>query len=116
MVKIIATQNLPYGHRRYAAGEEFDASEKDAKLLVKIGRASHVHHTRHLEAPEPQIVEPPPPVAEITPKEAAPEAQPDPQTYRRRDMVAEAPAKAGPTGQAKPSPSSRRAPARKGKA
>lgn len=40
MVKIIATQRIPYGKRRYEAGEEIDcASEKDARLLVGIGKA-----------------------------------------------------------------------------
>jgi hypothetical protein len=114
MVKIVATQNLPYGKNRIAAGEEFDASEKDARLLIKIGRAAHVRPL-HNPAPTLDAMDAPAPAAPAGPqtKEAAQDAPAHPQTYQRRDMVAEP--RAGPTGQAKPSPSSRRAPARKAK-
>jgi hypothetical protein len=106
MVKIVATQNMPYGNRRYAAGEEFDASDRDAKLLVKIGRAAHVHPASHVHAVFKTenvvpVVEPSPSEAQ----EAAPGAQPSPRQYTRRDMTAEP---AGQTGPAKPPQSSRR--------
>jgi hypothetical protein len=111
MVKIIANQTLPYGKRRYAAGEEIDATEKDAKLLVGIGKARRA--TVPQSAPAALTVKAPP-APEPTPEvEAAPEAPPHPQTYHRRDMVAEPPA--GPTGPAKSPRSLRRGPARKAK-
>ena len=106
MVKIVATQNMPYGHRRYVAGEEFDASEKDARLLVKIGRAAHVSPARQAQTVvQPVSVAPAPEVTAPEPKEAAPEAPASPQQYHRRDMTAEP---AGQTGPAPRSQSSRR--------
>lgn len=102
MVKIVATQKLPYGSKHYAAGEEFEASDKDARLLVKIGRAAHVQVAHH--APAAVAATPPEPASPEV-QEAAQEAPDHPRTYSRRDMQA---APAGQTGPAKSSPSSRR--------
>lgn len=98
MVKVIALQSLPYGKKRYAAGDEVEVSEKDARLLIGIKRA------RAASAP---VQSPPAPLKMKAPTrevEAAPEAPPHPQQYHRRDLTAE------PTGQTGPARASQLSP------
>lgn len=113
MVKITATREIQYAGIRVQPGETFDATEKDAKIFVAVKRATLAPATVPQSAPAALTVKAPP-APEPTPEvEAAPEAPPHPQTYHRRDMVAEPPA--GPTGPAKSPRSLRRGPARKAK-
>jgi hypothetical protein len=57
MVKLRAVKNLKYGTRRLLAGEEFDASDKDAKLLIGIKKASAVRQPAHVPPPPPAVAE-----------------------------------------------------------
>jgi hypothetical protein len=105
---IIATQRIPYGKKRYEVGEEIPASEKDAKLLVAIGKArrSDAGSPTDLPASVMQAGEKAPEPVDLAPEpaadgEAAPEAPADPRTDTR-DIAA-----AGPTGQVRQSQSSR---------
>lgn len=41
MAKMIASRKLIYGTRRLKAGDDFDASTRDARVLHAIGRASY---------------------------------------------------------------------------
>lgn len=117
MVNIIATQRMPYGKRRYEAGEEIQGvSEKDAKLLVGIGKAKLCGGTSPTDlpkaaiqpsamavsAPEGEIIDVAPEVEDTFVEEAAPEASADPRTDTR-DIAQPA----GRTGAVKPSRSSR---------
>jgi hypothetical protein len=78
MVKIIATQRIPYGKRRYEAGEEIpDVSDKDAKLLVGIGKAKLADARSPTDLPKAAL-----PAAPV--EEAAPEAAADPRTDTAR--------------------------------
>jgi hypothetical protein len=61
-VKMIATGLSRYGTRRLMAGDEFEATAKDAKLLKAIRKADYSKATA--KAP-PAIEQPPAPVAEI---------------------------------------------------
>lgn len=109
MVKIIAAQRIPYGKQRYDVGEEIEASEKDARLLVHIGKATLPETRSRTDLPSMQVQ-----TREVVaekPEGAAPEAPTHPQTYSRRDMTAES---AGQTGLEKRSPSSLPARRRKG--
>lgn len=75
-MKLIALKELRYAGRQLAAGEEFDASDRDGRLLTLIGKA---------EVAESAI-------GESEPEEVAPtteQEQPKRRTYRRRDMRAE---------------------------
>lgn len=75
-MKLIAKKPFPYGGRRLAAGDSFDAGVRHARVLLAIG---------HATAPdaEPVTVEPEP---ELEPE---PEPAPASRRYRRRDMQAQ---------------------------
>lgn len=64
------------GHYRsqFHAGDEFNATRGDAKILVAVGHAEY-HKPKQVDAVERQE-----PVATIKPRQ---------RTYKRRDMVAE---------------------------
>ncbi|MBK3872143.1 hypothetical protein GFL01_10150 [Pseudomonas stutzeri] len=66
-----AKKELRYAGRQVLAGKEFEATEKDAKILIAINRASWAVDP----VPEPQ-----PEQKEEAPKKRA---------YKRRDMTAE---------------------------
>jgi hypothetical protein len=102
MVQITATRELRYAGKRVLPGDTFEASDKDAKILVAVKRATH-GPTPAAAAPAHVLATRAAPIE----REAAPEALPGPQTYSRRDMAAEA--QSGPTGAARPSRSSPRA-------
>lgn len=42
MPTIVATKDYPYGTRRLKVGDRFEATERDADLLVKVGMAKPV--------------------------------------------------------------------------
>lgn len=71
MVKLVASSALRYASKQLQAGEEFEASESDARVLRGASKAT--------DAPAPCDV-----------AEGTPEAQPrKPRSYKRRDMFAE---------------------------
>lgn len=63
-----------YYRSRFIAGDEFNATRGDAKILVAIGHAEY-HKPKLVEAVEGQ--------------EPASTAKPRQRSYKRRDMVAE---------------------------
>ena len=103
-MKMIALKTLRYGTRSLRAGDEFDASPRDAKLLKVIGKAELPPPTpapklRPVRAKpaEPAATVPAedtPPLFDPAPAEAAP-ASPDSEppaskrAYTRRDLRAE---------------------------
>ncbi len=54
MVKLRAAKDMKYGTRRLRAGDEFDAPNKDAKLLIAIKQA---HEMRPPAAVRPAIAD-----------------------------------------------------------
>ncbi|MGK8471198.1 hypothetical protein ACRS34_09655 [Stutzerimonas stutzeri] len=70
-MRLTAKKELRYAGRQVLAGKEFEATEKDAKILIAINRASLAVDPM----PEPQ-----PEQKEEAPKKRA---------YKRRDMTAE---------------------------
>lgn len=70
MPRLIATQSLRYASRNLRAGEEFDATDGDAKVLCAAGRAADA---------------PPEPIQADAETEAEP-APPPASRYRRRDL------------------------------
>lgn len=73
---LIASRPLRYNARALLAGQEFHASDRDARLLIALGRADP-------KGPPPVQVEP----IEAPVAEPAPLDRPKRQ-YRRRDMAA----------------------------
>jgi len=82
-MKMIATKTLRYGTRSLRAGDEFEASPRDARVLQAIGKAGlplpppapapakpRPARARLLEAPA--VITEPPPVAEDPPAPALP--------------------------------------------
>jgi hypothetical protein len=96
MARIQALKEIRYGGENYQPGDVFDAKDREAKVLVAIGKAK-VHQI----VIEETYTEPV--------QEAAEAPVPFCETYHRRDMVAAT----GPTGEAISSPSSRRGRPRK---
>ncbi len=70
-MRLTAKKELRYAGRQVLAGKEFEATEKDAKILIAINRACLAVD----QMPE----------AEPEQKEEAPKKR----TYKRRDMTAE---------------------------
>lgn len=70
-MRLTAKKELRYAGRQVLAGKEFEATEKDAKILIAINRAC--------------LAVDPMPEAEPEQKEEAPIKR----TYKRRDMTAE---------------------------
>ena len=71
-MKLTARKTLTYGGKKYQAGQQFLATERDGKLLVLLKKAA-------LVATRKREVEP-----ELTPEGIKPVRQ-----YKRRDMKAE---------------------------
>lgn len=73
MPQLIAKTALPYAHKRMEAGDTFEASERDARVLIAIGKAAL--------APEeaPAVVEEAPAVEADTKARG---------TYKTRDLKA----------------------------
>ena len=77
-MRLKAKKAFPYGGRRLAAGDLFDAGARHARVLMAIG-----HATAPDAEPEPE------PELALEPDEAAPEPARRPRQYRRRDLQAE---------------------------
>lgn len=71
-MKLKAIKPLRYGRALVPAGAEFDAARRHARVLLAVGRAEAVRAERVRQRPE---------AAKDKPK----------RTYKRRDLVAEAP-------------------------
>lgn len=71
-MKLKALKPLRYGRALVPAGAEFDAARRHARVLLAVGRAEAVRAERVRQRPE---------AAKDKPK----------RTYKRRDLVAEAP-------------------------
>lgn len=98
MASLKALREVRYGGATYLPGASFEASDKDAKLLVAIKKAEYGGVAKNkTDLPAPKTEEAP----------VEPEAPLQP-AYHRRDMQA-----AGLTGEEKPSQSSRRGRPRK---
>lgn len=99
MQKLTAIREVRYAGINYAAGQSFEASEKDAKLLVAVKKAVYggapANKTDLPKAAAPEVIEEPAPLPEAP-------------TYWRRDMTA-----GGLTGEEASPPSSRRGRPRK---
>lgn len=74
MPRLIANVPFPYATRDLRAGEEFDASDSDARILVMIGRAKVAEKTEDGGLGDPVIPA---------------DGEPLRRRYRRRDMRAE---------------------------
>lgn len=72
-MRLTAKKELRYAGRQVLAGKEFEATEKDAKILIAINRACLAVDPMPEPEPEPEQ------------KEEAPKKR----TYKRRDMKAE---------------------------
>lgn len=57
MPKLVATKGLRYATRRMMAGDEFVANNRDARLLVAIGKARHARVPGSVEAPPPAVLQ-----------------------------------------------------------
>lgn len=57
MPKLVATKGLRYATRRMMAGDEFVANNRDARLLVAIGKARHVRVPGSIDAPPPAVLQ-----------------------------------------------------------
>jgi hypothetical protein len=73
-MKLIAKAAYSYASRRLRAGDEFEASEKDADILLAIGRAE-----RYVE---PKVAK----CGTMATEKTAPRVK---RAYKRRDMRAE---------------------------
>lgn len=74
---LIATKSLVYASKRREVGEPFEASNRDGRILIAIGKARVPDSVG--PAPAPVVAEP----------DAGKEAKPAKRAYRRRDMRAE---------------------------
>lgn len=104
MTNMVAVKRVKYPHgssgREYAPGEPFTAlSERDAKGLYFAGKATYAGPSTEKRTTSVDL-----PEAAHQAKEDVSEPAPLSGSYLRRDMRAEN----GQTGEAKPSPSSRR--------
>jgi hypothetical protein len=77
MPTIVATKAYPYGTRKLKVGDRFEATERDADLLVKVGMAKPV------EA-KPTKVATVTVAADVTSEPVKPKRR-----YRRKDLQAE---------------------------
>ncbi len=71
-VRLVARSRFPYANRALRPGDEFDASDKDAFILIGAGTAAPA---------DPEVTTPAAAVAEEQPARR--------RKYRRRDIVAE---------------------------
>jgi len=56
-MKLIATKRLKYATRRMQAGDEFDATDMHARILVGARKARYAPHQDEPELPRPVIVQ-----------------------------------------------------------
>lgn len=57
MPKLIANKGLRYATRRMMAGDEFEANNRDARVLVAIGKARHARVPGSIEAPPAAVAQ-----------------------------------------------------------
>lgn len=53
-MKLIATKNYSYNKRSMVAGDEFEASARDARILQAVGRAKPAAEPEPESEPEPE--------------------------------------------------------------
>lgn len=75
-VKLIGLKRFPYGRKTIQKDESFEATPRDARVLVVMGRAR-------------QDLSPAPVAQTVQQVAAATEVPPRRRNYRRRDMAAE---------------------------
>lgn len=95
MPTLIAIKELHYAGKTRLPGEAFEASDRDAKLLDRIGKARSGLGKNRTDLPE----------SVMKAKEVEAEPAPLPQGYQTRHMTAEP---TGQTGEGELQPSSRR--------
>lgn len=95
MTPLVAVKELRYAGRPVREGEHFDASEKDAKLLVAIGKATYGEVANNTDLPKRVTSAQPDPQEPSVPLDRS-------QSYQTRHL------EAGPTGEEASPPSSRR--------
>jgi len=93
MPKLVATKELFYAGKTRNVGDEFDASDKDAKILKAIGKASDPAPKRGRQVETAALATAPapkeePPVQQ-TEASATEEAAPLRRRYYRRDLRSE---------------------------
>jgi len=60
-MKLIATKSYRYDTRRLQAGDEFEATDMHARILVGVRKARYAHETGPQHPPQPSPPKPPPP-------------------------------------------------------
>lgn len=87
-MQLIARKAFTYGGARIRPGDAFDATRKDGKVLVAIGRASEgPSGIAQLTSMSVELPEQDPPEVIVTT-----DAEPEPKTkraYKRRDLTSE---------------------------
>jgi hypothetical protein len=79
MPRLKTKSQVTYATKVMKPGDEFDASDYDASMLIGFGIAELVKVKE----------EPPPPPPQPEPEGSEPEPSTEPRRYRRRDMKAE---------------------------
>lgn len=74
-VKLVARQVQKFAGKILKPGEEFDATEKESRTLIALGRAAVAEKPK----PKPAVLQPLPP----------PENKVRAATYKRKDLLAE---------------------------
>lgn len=80
-VRLVATKAYSYAERTLKVGDVFEASDKDAKLLIMIGSASKAPSASY----RAKVLDP------VVPEETRSDPNPSKpkRQYRRRDLVPE---------------------------
>jgi hypothetical protein len=86
MTALIATRTVRYGRTEYKEGEPFEASEKDAKLLIAIKKAKLVTKAPKIVDLSPEVMSRASKAEPLTEHEATVFTK---RRYRRRDITAE---------------------------
>lgn len=72
-MKLIATKSLKYATRRLQAGDEFDATDMHARILVGARKARYSPKQAKVEPPKQEPPKPQPPTARVVHPEPEPE-------------------------------------------
>lgn len=83
--QLVAVKATRYAGQSIAAGETFEATAKDARLLRAIGKAKDVPIEPVTEVASTQAAPVPEAAAKAQPEQKEPKQK---RTYQRRDMVA----------------------------
>jgi hypothetical protein len=57
MVRLIATKSMSYNTRRLMPGDEFDAKDRDARILVGIAKARRVREPGEVPSPPESLTQ-----------------------------------------------------------